>query len=81
LPRKTARNLMNIDKIINIVRNLNENMSVSVGSGYVGSGPETSSPQASAGYDKIMKFKKRKKPTIIAKGLMPGARKRWSGEK
>ena len=25
-----------------------------------------------------LKKKKKKKPTIIAKGLMPGARKRWS---
>jgi len=69
---------MKLDKIINIIRNLNESMSVGVGGGYVGSSPEDSSPQASAGYDKVMKFKKRKKPTIIAKGLMPGARKRWS---
>ena len=30
------------------------------------------------GEDPPVNLKKKKKPTIIAKGLMPGARKRWS---
>ena len=44
---------MNLDKIIKIVRNLNEE------------GPTVG--------------KRKKRPPIIARGLLPGARKRWSG--
>ena len=59
---------MNIDKIINIIRNLNEEaptMSVASG-GVAGTNPGEDPP-----------VRKKKKPTIIARGCMPGARKRW----
>ena len=67
---------MNLDKIINIVRNLNEEapaMSVAVSSSTTPPGIAGINP----GEDPPVN-KKKKKPTIIAKGLMPGARKRWS---
>jgi len=61
---------MDINKIIGIVRNLKEEaptMSVS-GGGIAGLPP-----------DQPPVFKKKKKrPPIIARGLMPGARTRWS---
>jgi len=68
---------MNIDKIINIVRNLNEEapaMSVAVSSsttppGIAGINPGEDPPVG----------KKKKRPPIIARGLMPGARTRWRG--
>jgi|TARA_B100000035_G_scaffold147551_1_gene125809 hypothetical protein len=59
---------MNIDKIINIIRDLNEEaptMSVASG-GIAGINPGEDPP-----------VRKKKKPTIIARGCMPGARKRW----
>lgn len=61
---------MNIDKIINIIRDLNEEaptMSVASG-GIAGINP---------GEDPPVNLKKKKRPTIIARGCMPGARKRW----
>ena len=63
---------MDINKVISIIRNLNEEGSVAnvTGSGSLGFNPETESPPVK---------KKKKKPPIIARGLMPGARKRWSG--
>lgn len=51
---------MNLDKIINLIREMNEEMTVG-GGGFVGSEPEGSAPQKSAGYDKVMKLMKRKK--------------------
>ena len=71
--RAITEGLMNLDKIINIIRNLNEEaptMSVGAG-GIAGINP---------GEDPPVNLKKRKKkPPILARGLMPGARKRWSG--
>jgi hypothetical protein len=62
---------MNLDKIITIVRNLNEEApTVSLGSGAIAGTHEAGDEPP---------VKKKKKPPIIARGLMPGARKRWSG--
>lgn len=67
---------MKLDKIINIIRNLNEEapaMSVSASS--------SSSPPGIAGITgEPPVHLKKKKPPILARGLMPGARKRWSGK-
>jgi len=62
-----------LENIKNIIRSLSlkeeaPTMSVS-GGGIAGIRP---------GEDPPVNLKKKKKPTIIAKGLMPGARKRWS---
>ena len=64
---------MNLDKIINIIRTLNEE----------GVPTNNASSGAIAGLppDQPPVYKKKKKkgePTILARGLMPGARKRWS---
>ena len=63
---------MDINKIINIVRNLKEDAPVnSVGGGGIAGLPPDQPPV----------FKKKKKsnlPTIIGRGKFPGARKRWS---
>ena len=63
---------MDIDRIIDIVRTLKEEGVVTnvTGSASLGFDPETESPPVK---------KKKKKPPIIARGLMPGSRKRWSG--
>jgi len=59
---------MDIDKIINIIRNLDEDAPTnSVGGGHIAG-------TAEAGDDPPVR---KKRPTIIARGLMPGARKRW----
>jgi len=79
LSRKTTRNLMDdkrLGNILNIIRSFNlkeeaPTMSVSAG-GIAGIRP---------GEDPPVHLKKKKRPPIIARGLMPGARKRWSGEK
>ena len=42
-----------------------------------GFGGDSPAAGPTAGYDKKVK-KKKGEPTIIARGLMPGARKRWS---
>ena len=58
---------MNIDKIIGIVRVLKEEgVTNSVGGGAIAGTPE-------AGDAPIV----RKRPTILARGKMPGCRKRW----
>ena len=65
---KSRKSIMDINKIINIIRNLNEEaptMSVASG-GIAGINPGEDPP-----------MKKKKKSIIIARGLMPGARKRW----
>ena len=67
--RTTKFNLMDINKIISIIRNLNEEAPAnSVGGGHIAG-------TAEAGDDPPVR---KKKPPIIARGLMPGARKRWS---
>ena len=72
---------MDIDKIIDIIRNqkLNEMM----GSGAV-SGPTNNvgdgkiAGTVEAGDDPPVRRRKKKgEPTILARGLMPGARTRW----
>jgi len=65
---------MNLDKIINIIRTLNEE----------GVPTNNASSGAIAGLppDQPPVYKKKKKkgePTILARGLMPGARTRWRG--
>jgi hypothetical protein len=65
---------MNLDKIINIIRNLDEEVAVptnNASSGAIAGLPPDQPP---------VDLKKKKRPTIIARGLMPGARKRWSGK-
>jgi hypothetical protein len=57
---------MKVDKIISIIRALNEDV------------PTVSTGDSMATYDKPLSKKDKNKPTIIARGLMPGARKRWS---
>ena len=63
---------MDINKIIGIVRNLKEEaMANTVGGGAIAG-------TAEAGDDPpVSKKKKKGEPTIIARGLMPGARTRW----
>jgi hypothetical protein len=65
---------MDLDKIINIVRTLNEE-------GVVAGPTNVASGGAIAGLppDEPPVRKKKKKPPIIARGLMPGARTRWRG--
>ena len=61
---------MDLNKIINIIRTLNEEApTMSVGAGGI-AGLEPDDPPVN---------KKKKKPTILARGLMPGARTRWRG--
>lgn len=62
---------MDINKIIGIIRNLKEEAPVNSASGGGIAGLPPDSPPV---------FKKKKKPPIIARGKMPGARKRWSGK-
>ena len=64
-----------LSKIINIVRSLNEEMTAnSIGtSGGFGSNPSKSGVD---GFDPVMKGTMRRR-TVLAKGKMPGSRKRW----
>ena len=64
-----------LSKIINIVRSLNEEM---VGNAVGQSGGFGSNPSKSGvdGFDPVMKGPMRRR-TVLAKGKMPGARKRW----
>ena len=64
---------MDINKIINIVRTIKEEAIANV----VGNGAIAGTSEA--GDDPPVK-KKKKKPPILARGKMPGARKRWSGK-
>lgn len=63
---------MNIDKIINIVRALNEEGAIAnvVGGGQIAG-------TADAGDSPPVFRKNKKKPTILARGKFPGLRKRW----
>ena len=58
---------MNIDKIIDIVRNQRLDEMMTVGGGAIAGTVE-------AGDDPPVK---KKRPTILARGMMPGCRKRW----
>ena len=62
-----------LSKIINIVRSLNEEMAPTnnVGGGQIAGTVE-------AGDDPPVR---KKKPPVIARGLMPGSRKRWGLKK
>ena len=65
-----------LNKIINIIRNLNEEMvgnPVGQSGGFGGASSETG---PTAGFDPVMKGKIRRR-TILGKGKYPGARKRW----
>ena len=64
---------MNLDKIINIIRNLDEEVAVPTNN--ASSGAIAGLPPDQPPVDL-----KKKRPTIIARGLMPGARKRWSSK-
>ena len=68
-----------LSKIINIVRSLNEEMTANaIGtSGGFGSNPSKSGVD---GFDPVMKGTMRRR-TVLAKGKMPGARKRWGLKK
>ena len=62
---------MDIDKVISIIRTLKEQPTMSVGSGAIAGTQE-------AGDDPPVRRRKKKgEPTILARGLMPGARTRW----
>ena len=63
-----------LKNIINMVRSLNlkEEIANSVGGGGIAGLPPDQPP--------VDLKKKKKRPPIIARGLMPGARKRWSGK-
>lgn len=65
---------MNIDKIINIIRTLNEESVSSVPTNNASGGAIAGLPP-----DQPPVRKKKKRPSIIARGLMPGARTRWKG--
>jgi hypothetical protein len=59
-----------LSNIMNMVRSIKEEaIANSVGGGGV----------AGITGEPPVNLKKKKRPTIIARGLMPGARKRWSG--
>ena len=58
---------MNIDKIVDIVRNHRLDEMMTVGGGAIAGTVE-------AGDDPPVK---KKRPTILARGKMPGCRKRW----
>tara|TARA_Y100000361_G_scaffold2337_1_gene2038 strand:- start:449 stop:655 length:207 start_codon:yes stop_codon:yes gene_type:complete len=62
-----------LKNIINMVRSLNlkEEIANSAGGGGIAGLPPDQPP---------VNLKKKKRPPIIARGLMPGARKRWSGK-
>jgi hypothetical protein len=74
-----------IDKLISIVRYIREEIAMTTAStagksGFGGSA-QGFDPGPTAGYDKVIGFTKRTRPTIIGKGKLPGARKRWSNNK
>ena len=74
---RVAFNLMDdkrVENIINMVRSLNlkEEIANSVAGGGIAGLPPDQPP--------VDLKKKKKRPPIIARGLMPGARKRWSGK-
>ena len=74
MPSTITEIIMDISKIIKIVRELKEESGIAnvTGSAALGFNPETETPP--------VHLKKKKRPPIIARGLMPGARKRWSNK-
>ena len=81
--QNTDDNLMDsrLKNLINMVRGLKEQYAMTTGSsgGVAGFSSKAPAKGPTAGYD--TKVGKKKKPPILAKGLMPGARKRWSNGK
>ena len=61
-----------LSKIINIVRSLNEEVAVAMPTNNVSSGNIAGTK--AAGDDPPVR---KKRPPVIARGLMPGSRKRW----
>ena len=66
-----------LNKIINIIRNLNEEMMDAGNDGFSSASPAEG---PTAGFDPVMKGKIRRR-TILGKGKYPGARKRWGLKK
>ena len=69
-----------LNKIINIVRSLNEEMVGNPVGQSGGFGGASSATGPTAGFDPVMKGKIRRR-TILGKGKYPGARKRWGLKK
>ena len=65
-----------LSKIINIVRDLNEEMVGNAVGQSGGFGQNSPAAGPTAGFDPVMKGTMRRR-TVLAKGKMPGARKRW----
>ena len=65
-----------LDRLIDMVRSIREEVVAAPPTNNASSGAIAGLPP-----DSPPKFKKKKKPPIIARGLMPGARKRWSNGK
>tara|TARA_R100000005_G_C4967197_1_gene181544 strand:+ start:1068 stop:1271 length:204 start_codon:yes stop_codon:yes gene_type:complete len=63
---------MDINKIIGIIRNLKEDAMAAAPTNSVGGGNIAGLPP-----DQPPVYKKKKRPPILARGKMPGARKRW----
>ena len=66
-----------LNKIINIVRSLNEEMMAAGNAGFSSASPAEG---PTAGFDPVMKGKIRRR-TILCKGKYPGARNRWGLKK
>ena len=62
-----------LNKIINIIRNLNEEMMAAGNSGFSSASPAEG---PTAGFDPVMKGTMRRR-TILGKGKFPGGRTRW----
>jgi len=69
-----------LSKIINIVRSLNEEMVGNAVGQSGGFGQNSPAAGPTAGFDPVMKGTMRRR-TVLAKGKMPGARKRWGLKK
>ena len=68
-----------LTKIIDFIRE--EMMSTGSTAGKPGFSSKADAEGPTAGFDPVMgKPQRRKKPQIIAKGKLPGLRKRWSGK-
>ena len=69
-----------LSKIINIVRSLNEEMMTANAPGTSGGFGSNPSKSGVDGFDPVMKGPMRRR-TVLAKGKMPGSRKRWGLKK
>ena len=68
---------MDIDRIIGIVRTLKEEGMITGGPTNAMNKGEIAGSVEAGDNPPVRKKKKKGEPTIIARGLMPGARKRW----